>query len=109
MTNPIQPRYEDLELRGDRASRRVRRFQAAVSVTRQLVDAAERGEFELVPETYRQLAEQLSGPLTGPRGGRYEPVGDIEYIGGSQVGDDFLRNLWTFAARRYGKYVRPRR
>lgn len=86
---------------------RERRFVAQYKVTDELLaDSA----IPVEPFVRDQLMSTLSrAHLYGPRGGRYVPVGEIEYLGSAVVGEDFIRNEVTFAAKRMGRYVRPRK
>lgn len=51
-----------------------------------------------------EVAYRLSLPLRGPRGGRYDPVGDLTYKA-DEI--DPMLNAIRITATRIGKYVRP--
>lgn len=80
---------------------RVKEFVAAISVPRQ-------GRSELEPWVNAALDRKLA-TLTGPRGGRYEPVGEVYGREAGEMGRDFDFNTVTVVARRRGRYVRPRK
>ena len=54
------------------------------------------------------INERAAGPLTGPRGGRYEPV-NLPHSFRAGPSDDFARPVRTFIARVAARYVRPSR
>lgn len=86
-------------------SGRVRRFFAAIHVA----DEVKAQQPEMAESLAREGVERALSNLRGPRGGHYEPVGEIEFLGFAQMDDDFIRNLWSYGGRRYGRYVRPKR
>ena len=86
--------------------KRERWFVAGVKVTGELLE----GSAIPVEPLIRRWAEKALSELRGPRGGRYVPFGDIEYLGSTVTADDFIRGgVVTFRARRWGRYVRPAR
>lgn len=86
--------------------KRERRFAADLKVTPELLRDS---VIPVEPVVRDQLTTMLSRDLIGPRGGRYIPFGDIEYLGSAVVGEDFIRGYVTYRARRMGRYVRPQR
>lgn len=84
-------------LTGDRRYERIKKFRAQVKL---------RG---WTPEdmAMRAVIQELAGPLTGDRGGRYIPFGPTVFDGIAEVGDDFIRNERTASGWRMARYVRP--
>lgn len=83
---------------------RIKTFAAAVAVPRMGPPPE-----TIAPWVEDALVRQLSGPLKGPRGGRYEPIGDIYGRESGEAGSDFMFGQITYVARRKGRYVRPSR
>lgn len=85
---------------------RIKPFAANVEVTGEFLRQQPEDAQEIA---HRGLVKKLSGSLTGPRGGRYEPFGDIQFAGPSPDLEQFHRDIYWFVARRNARYVRPSR
>jgi hypothetical protein len=81
---------------------RIKPFEASIELTAQLLREAP----DAVEVAKGTLARNLSGTLTGPRGGRYEPFGDIRFTGPHY---QFTRDTYYIVAQRKARYVRPQR
>lgn len=86
---------------------RVKRFHLRVTVS---------NEFrETVPDVVAKLAHQqlvdvANRDQTGPRGGRYIPIGEPYDFRDSGDNDyDWTRNLYSYVASVDARYVRPKR
>jgi hypothetical protein len=60
-------------------------------------------------ESLRRAVPDLSGHLSGPRGGRYEAVSEPYDFAEGYLDDDYSRGMYSFTARVRARYVRPRR
>lgn len=86
-------------LTGNRLYERIVKFRGEVKLSGSVV----------MPEdaVMRAVTDRLTGPLTGPRGGRYVPFGPTVYGGVWESADDFMRNERTASGWRMARYVRP--
>jgi len=85
---------------------RTKLFMAMVSVSAEfLTSHALPHPEELV---YQDLNDQLEGPFRGPRGGRYEAIGEVSGYMRSRDFYDLARNTYSFRAERLARYVRPK-
>lgn len=82
----------------------LRRFGLAVDVTEELAATPEgrAAAFDL-------LLDKAEGPFRGPRGGRYEPVGEPYGHMDAVLNPLADRRVRTFVASVNARYVRPKR
>jgi hypothetical protein len=84
---------------------RIKKFYVTSRVTEEL----RRTDPDLVQAIVARQFEFARTNLRGPRGGRYEAVGDLFDFRDGQADLDFMYGTWTYIAHQMGKYVRPNR
>jgi len=86
---------------------RVKKFHGSIHVSNEYLKAEPE---QAVDDAHAMLGRQFLVPLKGPRGGRYEAIGEMSAVERSdQDSYDWAHNVTRFGATRMAKYVRPHR
>ena len=86
---------------------RVKKFHGSIHVSNEYLKAEPEHATE---DAERMLLRQFLVPLKGPRGGRYEAIGEMSAVEQSdQDSYEWAHNVTRFGATRMAKYVRLHR